>query len=150
MSLKIRQSRLLSSAALTCLIIGILFFYITTKAKAKDVLLSSRAPRVLETTDSKSKSILMALCYRYLHFIRQRIGASKMLTFFAFIAITKRSTGKSPTQQNPLIAPPVPIVSLSSQYIQSALEASKTTPKRALNSNGAEVCGLGNPCADNR
>ncbi|KAK4505683.1 hypothetical protein PRZ48_003648 [Zasmidium cellare] len=52
--------------------------------------------------------------------------------------LIRRAATIPPTQQNPNIDPPVPIISLSSDYI-SNITASKTqSSRRALNSNGAE------------
>ncbi|OQN97868.1 hypothetical protein B0A48_16179 [Cryoendolithus antarcticus] len=47
-----------------------------------------------------------------------------------------------PTQQNPQVAPPLPIIALSDSYISSA------NGNSSLQRRDAEKCGPGNPCAD--
>ncbi|KAL8690518.1 MAG: hypothetical protein Q9218_004049 [Villophora microphyllina] len=73
------------------------------------------------------------------------------------LSLDKRvASSDAPAQQNVALAPPVPILDLSSQYIVNALAASGKSPKRigptplATTPTGAGLCSSGSPCADGR
>lgn len=68
------------------------------------------------------------------------------------------ATARSPTHQNPQIAPPIPIVQLSTDFIEAATENSSAPLRRStgnyassiLHKRDAERCSVGTPCPDGR
>jgi hypothetical protein len=55
----------------------------------------------------------------------------------------------NPAQQNPGLAPPIPIIELSTSYIQIAENVS-SSGSSLLFKRSAELCGVGSPCPDGR
>jgi len=100
------------------------------------------------------------------------IGETDVVRLDVGYPLARRSVSSAPkyppTHQNPPLAPPIPIISLSSEYIGNASVAlsnssqhvggnfSASTNKRWSSANllakrgFAETCGPGNPCPDGR
>lgn len=66
------------------------------------------------------------------------------------IRYERRVAGASinPAQQNPQVAPPLPIIELSTSFINAAQGIA--TSNSSLTRRDAEPCAIGNPCADGR